>query len=698
MKRSVTVQAAFLACLLFCLLPSQNGWGQTGEASMQRPNVLLIMVDDLGFSDLGCYGSEIETPHLDALAANGLRFSQFYNTAKCHSSRVSLLTGQYCIAAGDTSLSRAVTSAETLGAQGYYTAMAGKWHLQKEPTDFGFQRYFGHLSGACNYFLGDNTFRLDGQPWSVPSEGFYTTVANVDHAMKFLHQADEADNPWFLYVAFNAPHAPLQALPQDYAKYEGRYDQGWDVIHQRRAARQKELGITSADLIPSERPDHIPAWDSLSDPRKEFETKRMTALAAMIDRVDQETGRLIEHLEETGDIDNTLIWFVSDNGACPYDRTSQKIEAKPTDGTVSWSDSTGWAWARNTPFRLYKQNQFEGGISTPAIVHWPKGLKPQPGSINHTPAHLIDIFPTMVDVTGSMIPSEWLDRQLRPVSGVSLRPIFEGGSFQRDEPLHFLFSSDRGLREDNWKLASFRNGPWELYDLNSDRTERHNVADNHPIVVKRMAERWNQMATDVLHTRSFSPTADVSPGDAASTRNRHPEWTDFSQRPQNNIRGNGRNKKKSTKSSQRAIRARKNTTSKWKQGVLHLSFHGDDPGIAMDRLPSKLDQGPYHLAFELQSNAAGQGDVFFTTSPDQSLPNGVRLPWTPKHDDQWHAYSLALVNHSDEQSTSSKQEIHRLRLDTSDAKGSAKIRNLRVLDASGEEVIRWDGNTTPANQ
>ncbi|MDB4368899.1 sulfatase-like hydrolase/transferase, partial [bacterium] len=243
------------------------------------------MVDDLGYSDIGCYGGEIETPNLDALAADGLRFSQFYNTAKCHSSRVSLLTGQYCIAAGDTKMDHAVTTAEVLGGAGYFTAMTGKWHLKQEPTDFGFDRYFGHLSGACNFFKGDKTFRLNGEPWTVPQQDFYTTVADVDYALKFLDEARSTDKPWYLYVAFNAPHAPLHALPQDYAKYKGKYDQGWDVARESRVRKQKAVGILPDTLKPSPRPEHIPAWKDLEPWRQKYEANRMTTLAAMIDRV-----------------------------------------------------------------------------------------------------------------------------------------------------------------------------------------------------------------------------------------------------------------------------------------------------------------------------------------------------------------------------------------------------------------------------
>lgn len=498
--------------------------GQHLRAAESPPHILMIMVDDLGFSDLGCYGGEIETPHLDALAAHGLRFSQFYNTAKCHSSRVSLLTGQYCIAAGDTKLTHAVTSAEVLAKAGYFTAMTGKWHLTSQPTEFGFQRYFGHLSGACNYFTGDNTFRLNGEPWSVPKQGFYTTTANVDYALQFLGEARQTEKPWFLYIAFNAPHAPLHALPEDYAKYKGRYDQGWDQVRAARVTKQKEIGLLPASLEESPRPDHIPAWESLEPWRQKYEANRMTTLAAMIDRVDQEVGRLVGDLRARGELDNTLILFVSDNGACPYDRRKPELEVEPTNGSIALADSTGWAWMRNSPFRYYKQNQFEGGIATPGIVHWPAGLKTQPGEIIHTPAHLIDVLPTLTDVADTEIPDTWPGRDLRPVSGVSLAPLFQGDSIERESPIHLLFAKDRGLREGDWKIVSFQQGPWELYNLADDRTELHDLSASDPERLQRMVETWTTMARDVLHA---NPNVYV-PVKETEGPHRHREWTNFS--------------------------------------------------------------------------------------------------------------------------------------------------------------------------
>src|SRR5688500_14593022 len=280
--------------------------GHARAADGARPNFLVVMADDLGYSDLGCYGGEIETPNLDRLAAGGLRFSQFYNNAKCSQSRVSLLTGRYVYQAGDTAMNRAVTTAEVLGAAGYFTAMTGKWHLEAQPTDVGFQRYFGHLSGACSYYAGDQTFRLNGEKWDVPGEGFYTTVANVDHATKFLAEARQAKKPWFLYVAFNAPHSPLQPLEKDYRKYLGRYDVGWDAVREARVKRQAEMGLFGKPVEPSPRPEHVSAWESLKPEQKKVESMRMAAYAALIDRVDQELGRLVDDLRKAGELENTL--------------------------------------------------------------------------------------------------------------------------------------------------------------------------------------------------------------------------------------------------------------------------------------------------------------------------------------------------------------------------------------------------------
>ncbi len=627
------------------------------------------MVDDLGFSDIGCYGSEIDTPHLDKLAANGLRFNQFYNTAKCHSSRVSLLTGQYCIAAGDTALTHAVTSAEVLRNGGYFTAMTGKWHLDEQPTDFGFDRYFGHLSGACNYFTGDGTFRLNGEPWKVPSDGFYTTVANVDYAIEFLDEARHSHQPWYLYIAFNAPHAPLHALPEDYAKYKGRYDAGWDVVREARVEKQKRIGLLPDQLQASPRPEHIPAWDSMETWRQDYEANRMTTLAAMIDRIDQEVGRLVADLRSHNELDNTLILFVSDNGACPYDRKDPLLDVEPTNGETSLADSTGWAWARNTPFRYYKQNQFEGGISTPAIVHWPAGLRAQRGSIVNEPAHLIDVMPTLAQLADCEIPDSWPGRELRPVSGISLMPVLQGKSIGDRPPIHFQFASDRGLRDGDWKIVSFRREAWELYNMANDRTELHDLAKSEPERLQRMVKQWTDMAKDVLHAdeKVYAPTIE------AKLPHYNPQWTDFG-------------KSKTTKSAEshvrtkRTIRSRKNTKMKIVGDELQLQFTGDDPGIAMDLRGWDLPAGPYQVTFELLDGSKAGGDVFYTLDPKTNLPQGENLKFSIAADGQWQPIALQLPVSG---------LIYQLRIDVSPGPGKATIRNLKLRDQSGKVLIAW---------
>ncbi|RLS35092.1 MAG: arylsulfatase [Planctomycetota bacterium] len=500
-------------------------WGMAvAHAEPPQPNIVVILADDLGFSDLGCYGSEIATPTLDRLAADGIRFSQFYNTAKCHSSRVSLLTGRWCRQAGDEKMTHAVTLPEVLAPAGYFTAMVGKWHLDREPTDFGFERYFGHLSGATNYYKGNKTFRLNGAPWTVPQRGFYTTVANVDHALAFLSEARATKKPWFLYMAFNAPHAPLQPLEADYRRYLGKYDAGWDTIRAARLAKQDALGIFGDPVEAGPRPDHIQEWTTLSPEIRNWESRRMAASAALVDRMDQEIGRVVADLKAKGDFENTLILFVSDNGACPYDRRSTDRDREPFDGETRWSDSTGWAWVRNSPFRFYKQNQFEGGIATPGIVHWPAGLKLEPGSLVHSPVHLVDVVPTLAELGRAPLPATWPGRELTPLSGVSFAPILAGNEAPTRPPIHLLFGSDRGLRDGDWKLVSFRSQPWELYNLAVDRTELHDVASHNPAIVSRMVQQWHDMAEHLLMT----PAHERGPVAAVATKKSDREWSNYS--------------------------------------------------------------------------------------------------------------------------------------------------------------------------
>jgi arylsulfatase len=636
------------------------------------------MADDMGFSDLGCYGSEIDTPNLDRLAANGVRFTQFYNTAKCHSSRVSLLTGRWCRQAGDEGMHRAVTIPEVLKPAGYFTAMTGKWHLSKEPTDFGFERYFGHLSGATNYFRGDKTFRLNGRPFAVPEKGFYTTVANVDHAIDFLADARGEKKPWFLYIAFNAPHAPLQPLEADYKKYLGRYDSGWDRIRAARVAKQRQIGLLPAGTEESPRPDHVRAWDQLAAERKQWESHRMSAYAGMIDRIDQEMGRLLANVANAGEMDNTLIVFVSDNGACPYDRGRPAPDSEPFDPETHWGDSTGWAWARNSPFRFYKQNQFEGGIATPAIVHWPAGLKTKPGSVISSPAHLVDVLPTLAEVTGAKVPATFPGREPAPVAGISLAPILAGQEIKSRPPIHLLFSKDRGLRDGEWKIVSFQSHPWELYHVSTDRTELHDVAAQHPDIVARMVKQWHDMSANVLMVPA-KENQPVATGVAPKTNR---EWTDYDA-PLTAGKAKGKGKRKASKAGASASaalpRARKGTTLTVEGTQLVLACAGDDPGLAFNSV-NVTTAGPYTLTFRLQSHASGEGEIFWTTDAETTLPNGKHQDFAVTHDGQWHDVSLTIAE---------PKALVGLRLNPCAGKGEVRIDSLQLKDAHGTTLKSW---------
>lgn len=488
-SRRVSLPRFFVACgvLLGLSIPVQG--------ADARPNIVLIMADDLGFADLGCYGSEIETPNLDQLAQRGLRFNQFYNTAKCHSSRICLLTGLYMFQAGNESMDKAVTVAEVLGSSGYQTMMSGKWHLDGEPTDRGFDRYFGHLSGSTNFFTGDDTFRLDGEPFVVPDEGFYTTDAKTDHALQFLQDASDDDRPFFLYLAYNAPHYPLQVKRQDFEKYRNTYRVGWDQIRSQRFRKQQAIGILPSEIRLSPRPDNVAAWDSLGDQEQSWEAERMAAFAGMVDCLDQNVGRIVNYLTDQGLIENTMILFCSDNGACPFERTRGR-QFRPWDPRSYWTYDTGWAHVGNTPFRMYKQNQHEGGISSPLIVAGP-GLETEPGRVTDQPAHLIDLMATFVQLAETEYPRQYQGREIAPLQGRSLLPIFADQQREPHPWLYFQFATNRAIRRGDLKLVAPRGGGWELYNLSMDRTELNDVIAENPNVANELRELWHYVAEQI---------------------------------------------------------------------------------------------------------------------------------------------------------------------------------------------------------
>jgi arylsulfatase len=504
---------------------------QVPAAEKQNPpNIVLIVADDLGYSDLGCYGGEIETPHLDSLAKDGLRLTRFYNTGRCCPSRASLLTGQYPHRVGIghkvADLGRpgyrgfiskeSLTIAQVLKDQNYRSFISGKWHLgTPDPTTHGFDEFFGTLVSAQTFWNPHHYMRTPAgrQARRYEHNQFYGTDAVTDHAIDFLTLARETPKqPWFLYVAYHAPHFPLHARQQDIAKYEGKYTVGWDVIRDQRLRKMKELGIVSQKTKLTPRSQYWnygetktgtnPGWSSLSVDRRTDLAQRMAIYAAMVDRVDQNIGRILNDLTKAGELENTLVLFLSDNGACAewdpfgFDIKSSNNnilhkgeQLKQMGGPETYhSVGSAWANASNTPWRLQKHFNHEGGINSPCIIHWPAG-NVRRGAIADQPTHLIDLMPTIVDAAGVNYTGK-----LKMV-GESLIPLFQEEK-QWDRALFFEHEGNRAIHDKNWKLVSLRDRPWELYDMTTDRTELNNLATQHPDVVQKLSTQWNHWAKE----------------------------------------------------------------------------------------------------------------------------------------------------------------------------------------------------------
>lgn len=511
-----------------------------------RPNIVLILADDMGFSDLGCYGSEIPTPNLDHLAAGGVRFTQFYNTPRCCPSRAALLTGLYPQEAGVGGMmedrgipgyrgdlnTNCVTLAEVLRGAGYHTAMVGKWHLshiyfdgkkqlnhetdepfwetkQDWPMQRGFESYYGTIHGVSSYF--DPFSLVDGNtPVKPDKKDFYYTDAIADHAVSDIDQLAGGDRPFFLYVAFTAPHWPMQAPEADIAKYRGTYMAGWDVIRSNRFQKEIQLGVVSKDWTLSPRDPRVVAWEHA--PNKAWQANRMATYAAMVQHLDQGVGRIVAELQRENISTNTLVLFLSDNGACDevvhaqyYDvpsrtRDGRAIKVGNGDpdvfaGPVDVWQSYGVPWANvsDTPFRLYKHYTHEGGISTPFIAYWPAVVK-NGGGLTHQIGHITDIMPTLVEVAGANYPAKFKSGDIKPMEGQSLLPIFEGRDRAERTPIFWEHEGNRAVHFKNWKLVSRYPGPWELYDIEADRTEQNDLAATHPDKVKELSDLYDQWA------------------------------------------------------------------------------------------------------------------------------------------------------------------------------------------------------------
>lgn len=509
----------------------------------QKPNILLIMNDDMGYSDLGCYGGEIQTPNLDKLAHNGNRFTQFYNTPRCSPSRASLLTGLHPHQTGIGILTydngpegyagdlndRCVTIAEVLKGQQYRTYLSGKWHVSKsltEPSDSwplqrGFDEFYGTIIGAGSFYHPNTLTRSNEniEHEAIEDDTFFYTDAISDQATRFIEQHCEQypDKPFFQYVAYTAPHWPLHAHEADIAKYKGRFDKGWDKLREERLERMIEMELVDPAWLLTERDSKVASWEEAEN--KAWLARCMEVYAAQIDRMDQGIGRIIHALEKTKQLDNTIIMFLSDNGACAEDipphvspddlvhnlmiaqMTTRKGDPvrfgnlphiMPGGEDTYQSYGTGWANLSNTPFRLYKHWTHEGGVSTPFIVHWPNGIRDK-GAVHHTEAHLPDVMATIVEVTGAEYPGHYKGRDILPMEGISFYPVLNGE--QKERPLFCTeHEGNASVRAGRWKLVKEYPGNWELYDMKADRSERNDLADQYPDLVKALSEEYEAWA------------------------------------------------------------------------------------------------------------------------------------------------------------------------------------------------------------
>lgn len=476
----------------------------------ERPNVILVMVDDMGYSDIGCYGGEIQTPNLDKLAQNGLRFRQFYNTGKCHSSRVTLLSGLHSYQAGNAGpdgtvklhshdVARGVSIAEVLREAGYYTAVSGKWHITPEPNEFGFDRFFGFLPGYIHDYFDSNKLQLDGE--SYTGEPAYITDLITDYGIEFIEEAQEKRKPFFLYLPYNAPHYPLQAPQEQIDKYRRKYSSGWTAVRAARIEKMKKLGLVGADWVPADPEEaRLRDWNALSDADRDYQDYIMATYAGMVDRIDQNIGRIVRKLNATDALDNTLILFFSDNGACEAtmlrERELFERTIPATQGNSFITQGADWAFVTNTPYRFFKTHMHEGGIISPCIAHWPAGTA-KPGNIDQQNVfHLMDIMPTVVDLCGARYPKTFEGRRIEPMNGISMAPAFAGKMAEREGGIYQMFGHNRAYRLGDWKLVSKGLSRWELYDLAEDPTEQNDLAAKYPEKVEQLKAMWWKVATE----------------------------------------------------------------------------------------------------------------------------------------------------------------------------------------------------------
>lgn len=450
-------------------------------ASPTPPNLVIILADDMGYSDPGCYGGEISTPSIDKLADQGVRLTRFRNCGMCVISRTSMLTGEWW-PRGQREFEKTPLVSEKLHERGYATALIGKWHLKGDPMDRGFDHFFGFLGGFSDHFAGSPDYRLDRKPFTDFGKDYYSSDAFTDRAIDFVKGVPE-DKPFFLYLSYQAPHNPLEAPAADIKKYRGKYGNGWQAVREARFERQKKMGIFPPDAKLPPYPDNLPDWNSLTPEQKNLEDLRMSVFAAMVTRMDTGIGRVMEALERSGRADNTMVLFMSDNGADPFSSLDPMLLKRgklPGDPRSNYQLGIGAAYASVSPWRLYKISQHGGGITTGGIVWWP-GKIGKAGRLEAAPLHMIDVLPTLMDAAGTAVED---------LPGKSFLPLLRGKAWERKGPLYFQYMDNRAVRDGPWTLAEVDGNGWELFHSDRDPLEIRDLAKEQPDEVKRLGGEW----------------------------------------------------------------------------------------------------------------------------------------------------------------------------------------------------------------
>ncbi|WDI41039.1 sulfatase-like hydrolase/transferase [Bremerella sp. P1] len=492
----LTIRLLFIASLVLLSWPFES-------FAEGLPNILLIVADDVGYSDLGCYGGEIDTPHLDELASEGLRFSEFHVNPMCVLTRTSLMTGHTHSQSDNYRWS--VPIASMLRDAGYATSLSGKWHQPGNPLDAGFDSFYGFLGGAIDSWTGVERGkpaiqRNRSKPQSV-EDGWYSSDAFTDEAIERIDEAAARNKPFFVYLAFNAPHSPLQAPKENVEKYYERYLPGWQVLREERFKRLKSLGLIDDRYVMSEPEAEVRRWHELPESIQQQESRRMAAYAGMLDRLDWNVGKLLEHLKEVGVEDETFVIFMADNGGAYSNGDIRTYDEQiPWEPNSNPFTSNGWSYLKNTPFRWYKSCAQEGGVSVPLIIRWPQALRGQSGGVRAQRLHVTDIYPTLLDLAKVSYPPSNNKRPLKPLYGNSMMPLLDDGKLPdhaiHDEMFWCFNQTGKGLVKGDWKISSISDGPWRLYNISDDPAESKDLASTMPAITSEMSNSWFRFARD----------------------------------------------------------------------------------------------------------------------------------------------------------------------------------------------------------